>query len=82
MKCNVGGADRTFRMATGTALAAGALLAPMSASSRLALLVPAGVAFFTAMTRYCPLNDAIGLNTCEPDTLRVTASPMAARVGG
>ena len=73
MKCNVGGADRTIRAAIGTVLAAEAIVAPMSPGRRLALLAPAGIAFFTVLSRYCPLNDAIGLDTCQKPTSRLSA---------
>lgn len=66
MNCNVGGTDRTVRYSLGSAALALALFGKMSRGKRIAALALAGSEFFTATTRYCPLNKMMGINTCEP----------------
>lgn len=65
MTCNVGGTDRGIRALLGTVLLLAALFLTMETLWRVVLLVLAAIAFFTVFARYCPLNSAIGLNTCR-----------------
>ena len=65
MKCNVGGADRTFRFGLGAALAGIGSFAEMSAGLRIASFIGAAIALGTAAGRYCPANSAFGLDTCR-----------------
>lgn len=65
MVCNVGGADRAIRTVLGVAFALVAIFVPMDTVWRVLLLVLAGIAFFTVVTRYCPLNSLLGVNTCR-----------------
>lgn len=65
MTCNVGGIDRAIRAVLGVAFVLASLLLTMDTLWRVVLLLLAGVAFFTVVSRYCPLNAAIGLDTCR-----------------
>ena len=67
MKCNVGDTDRGIRIAVG----AGALTLAFSGrlgwfGSAIAFAL-ATSEFVTATTRYCPLNEKLGINTCQGD---------------
>ncbi|WP_372619931.1 DUF2892 domain-containing protein [Falsiroseomonas sp.] len=65
MNCNVGGTDRVLRTVLGFGFLAAGLTAPMDRTLRAALLVLAGIGLTTAATRYCPLNAALGFDTCN-----------------
>ena len=65
MKCNVGGADRTFRFVLGAALIGVGLFVEMSEGLRIAAFVAAGIAIITATVRYCPANAALGIDSCR-----------------
>lgn len=65
MRCNVGGTDRAIRAALGVVFALIAIFVPMDTVWRVLLLVLAGIAFFTVVSRYCPLNSLFGINTCR-----------------
>ena len=65
MKCNVGGADRTFRFGLGAALAGVGSFAEMGPGLRIASFVGAAIALGTAAARYCPANSVLGLDTCR-----------------
>lgn len=68
MSCNVGGMERVLRFALGGALLAGGLAASREASGRKTAAILAGtVLAATAVTQYCPLNTALGINTCSPE---------------
>jgi hypothetical protein len=60
---NVGGADRALRAVAGTLLLAAALSGSTSGSTRAVLLAISGIALATALTRFCPLNAALGIDT-------------------
>jgi hypothetical protein len=65
MTCNVGGADRGLRIALGVAFVLGALFLNVDTVWRVVLFVMSAIALTTAFIRFCPLNAAIGLNTCR-----------------
>lgn len=65
MECNVGGADRTARLITGTALLGGGLFIANDFRWRAAMLGLSAVALGTAATRYCPANSLLGIDTCH-----------------
>ncbi len=65
MKCNVGGIDRGVRTVVGLGFAAAAVLANVDPAWRWFFVAVAAIAFFTVVTRYCPLNQLIGLDTCH-----------------
>ena len=64
MTCNVGGLDRVIRVALGVVFLLLAGFVIETTLWRIVLLVLAAVALVTAFVRYCPLNQALGLNTC------------------
>ena len=63
--CNVGGIDRTARIGFGAVLLGTGLLAPVGTPLRVASGVLGAVGLVTGLTRYCPVNQAMGRNTCE-----------------
>jgi len=65
MKCNVGGGDRIFRIVVGLVLIALGIFAPVAGVWKIVFFVLAAIALGTAFLRYCPINQAIGLNTCK-----------------
>ncbi|MDO9064315.1 MAG: DUF2892 domain-containing protein [Sulfuricella sp.] len=65
MKCNVGGIDRTGRIAIGIVLLVVGLAAPLDMIWRIVALVIAAIALLTGIVRFCPANAILGINTCE-----------------
>jgi uncharacterized membrane protein len=63
MKCNVGGSDRTLRFAAGGSLLTMGLLT--HGWLRKLGLILGGIGLGTAATRFCPINQLTGRNTCE-----------------
>jgi len=63
MKTNVGGWDRNLRWILGTGAIVTSVLAPARLPLRLALLAFGATELLTAGTRYCPVNELIGVNT-------------------
>lgn len=64
MKCNVGGVDMGARLIIGIALLAVGLFVPMNVTWQTVALVVGTIAVVTGAIRYCPLNAALGINTC------------------
>jgi hypothetical protein len=64
MKCNVGGTDRNIRLALGSFLVPLSMCPVVPKAWRWVSLGLGLTALTTALTRYCPANQAIGLNTC------------------
>jgi hypothetical protein len=67
MKHNVGGWDRDLRLVAGSAAIVAGMLAPVSTGWRAGLVALGSAELFTATTRYCPLNEALGVNTNVPE---------------
>lgn len=67
MKCNVGGMDRAARLTVGVVLLLVGFFAPIPAGWQIIVFILAAVALVTGLARYCPLNAAIGLDTCPSD---------------
>ena len=74
MEPNVGGNDRTVRLALGTlavlstvavVVYGGGLTGPLQAVVAGAMLVVAAVMFVTASVRRCPINALLGRDTCR-----------------
>lgn len=65
-KQNVGGWDKNMRLVAGGALLAAALLPPVRSAWRIVALVLGATEVITGLTRYCPMNEAFGLNTATP----------------
>ena len=65
IKCNVGPRERLARFAAGVAATAGAFYAP-NKGAKIALGAIGAAGLATGVTRYCPLNHALGVNRCQP----------------
>lgn len=65
MQCNVGGAERGFRLVIGVAAIAAAIIISMDTGWTIGLWVIGAIGLLTALLRYCPLNSLIGRNTCR-----------------
>ncbi len=63
MKCNVGGSDRTLRFTAGASLMTMGLLT--HGWLRKVGIILGAVGLGTAATRFCPINQLAGRNTCE-----------------
>ena len=66
IQCNVGGADKVFRIVLGVVLVALTLFVEMSASLKVVAWIIAAIALISAFVGFCPVNKLIGLNTCKP----------------
>jgi hypothetical protein len=71
MKENVGGWDRNMRLILGTTALVAGLVAPIRRSWKIALLTFAATELFTGNSRYCPVNEALGVNTSRRTLTRV-----------
>ncbi len=65
LRCNVGGNERTARLAGGIAAGVLAATLPLPGVLRWIMAVAAGVSIATGATQYCPLNQALGRNSCR-----------------
>ncbi len=63
MKENVGGLDRKMRWILGTAALVTAFTAPLPKGWRISLLAFGATEFLTAGSRYCPMNELLGVDT-------------------
>ncbi len=74
MECNVGGTDRYMRIGLGVvllvagvlALAGGTAGAGLAMTVLTTLVMAVGAVFLvTGAVRFCPINSALGIDTCE-----------------
>ena len=65
MKCNVGDTDRGIRIAVGSGALALAFSGRLGLFGSTLAFAVAASEFVTATTRYCPLNEKLGINTCK-----------------
>jgi hypothetical protein len=65
LRCNVGRTEQNFRMAAGGALLATAAFAPVSSAWRITFAALGAGELITGITRYCPVSEALGVNTCR-----------------
>ena len=65
LACNVGGADKTFRILLGLSLLPVGLLSDLRSGRKALALGVSAIALTTALTGYCPLNALLGLDTCH-----------------
>ncbi len=65
--CNVGRTEQTFRLVAGGALLAAAAMAPVSRGWRIGFAVLGVAEIVTGAMRYCPVNQALGINTCRDE---------------
>ena len=66
-RCNVGRMEQKFRLGAGTALLAAAAFAPLSRGWRIGLAAFGAAELITGSTRYCPVSNLLGINTCRAD---------------
>lgn len=66
-RCNVGRTEQKFRIVTGGALLAIAAFAPLGRGWRIGLAVLGAAELATGAMRYCPINQALGINTCREE---------------
>ncbi|MHC1764830.1 MAG: DUF2892 domain-containing protein [Verrucomicrobiia bacterium] len=74
MECNVGGLDRAIRIAVSTAALGFASSRVVNPGWRVALAAFAAGEAFTALSRYCPVNQALGIDTCHGDKAALLGS--------
>ncbi len=73
MNRNVGSAERVFRLGAGIAASAAALLLPELRGLRIPLTIVGFAGLFTGTTRYCPINQAFGIDNYTPSIERKLA---------
>jgi hypothetical protein len=66
-RCNVGRTEQKFRIGGGLALLAAAAFAPLDRGWRIGLAVLGAAEVITGTTRYCPVSQLLGINTCRAD---------------
>jgi hypothetical protein len=67
LPCNVGRTEQKFRLGTGTALLAAAAFAPVSRGLQIGLAAVGVAELITGSLRYCPVSQALGINTCQAE---------------
>ena len=77
MEANVGGTDRAVRLVAGGALLGAAALAPIDGRVRALMGVGGVAALGTALTGYCSVNAALGINTSEGAPIDFTKEDFA-----
>jgi hypothetical protein len=75
MKQNVGDLDRGIRYAAGGAALGLGLFGRMPFFKRLLMIAFAGTSLATASTRYCPMNEKLGINTMEDEEASTGSLP-------
>ena len=65
MKHNVGGWDRNLRWVVGSTAVVAALATRIPLGLKIGLLVLGAVEMVTATARYCPVNEALGIDTIK-----------------
>lgn len=68
MKCNVGTTESYIRMGAGAVAILGGLVLPVGRGLRLGLIAVGTAEVITGAMRYCPLSEALGINTCENES--------------
>jgi hypothetical protein len=66
-KCNVGRTEQKLRIGGGVALLAAAAFAPIGRGWKIGLAVLGAAEVITGTTRYCPVSQMLGINTCRAD---------------
>lgn len=67
LTCNVGGADKSFRIVLGVGLVALGVLVDLGTTWSIVAYAAAVIALLTALIGYCPLNTLLGVDTCAPE---------------
>ena len=65
--CNVGRTEQKFRLAAGGVLLAAAAFAPVGRGWRIGFAVLGVAELVTGVMRYCPVNQALGIDTCRDE---------------
>ncbi len=65
MKCNVGKADRLLRTGALMGTVVFAVLPGVPLRWRQLAAATAAMELFTVLSRYCPVNEVLGINTCS-----------------
>jgi hypothetical protein len=65
MEKNVGGMDRYARLVSGVLLLAAAFLNIVSGAVLWGAVVVGVIMLATGLTQFCPINKALGINTCK-----------------
>jgi hypothetical protein len=65
LTCNVGRTEQKFRLGAGAALLAVAAFAPVSRGWKIGLGILGASELITGSLRYCPVSQALGINTCH-----------------
>lgn len=81
MRENVGGWDRDTRLILGGAALVAGLVAPVRRSWKLGLLTFGLTELLTGTSRYCPMNQALGINTSRRALTRVVQGAVEAVAG-
>lgn len=63
--CNVGGKERTFRIALGVVLVLMVLLGVVGGTVAVITFLIGAVALGTGIIKYCPISTMAGRNSCE-----------------
>ncbi len=64
MKRNVGGTDRVIRFIAGIVLLALGIFVLSPVAWKVIFIIVGAILFLTALGRFCPINLALGINTC------------------
>jgi len=64
IECNVGGTERIVRLVLGIIFVAGSFYFLLPGAAQIIGYAIGVIALLTAITRYCPLNSAMGRNSC------------------
>lgn len=65
--CNVGRTEQKIRLGAGVGLLAAAAFAPVSRGWKIGFALLGTAELITGATRYCPVSQAFGINTCRSD---------------
>jgi hypothetical protein len=76
MNANVGGLDRKARWVLGAGAVLVAVVAPLPKGWRFGLLSFAATELLTAALQYCPMNQALGINTTRQNIKQAVKSAV------
>lgn len=65
VSCNVGGADRAVRLGVGATLIGLGIGTHIPKAARIAMGAVGAVGLITGISKYCPVSQALHLNTCH-----------------
>jgi hypothetical protein len=82
MTHNVGGMDRDVRLLGGGFLVAMGIFSDLGAGWRIGAAALGVMELTTAFSRYCPVNQAMGINTADPKEALESQAENAAEEAG